>query len=164
MTALGGTIAPVSAWQECSLADTLVATWTTTLGVVRVEETLTHHPVRWRLWLHMPARPKAAPVVWARHIEDVAGERSVAFGDVEASLICAAVEEGVLDASSVIDVLRTRQTQLAESRVRPVRWGELCELAGVDPWERAARTRLSLGAVLSRLGLEAVRVEVWGGR
>ena len=164
MTALGGTIAPVSAWQECSLADTLVATWTTTLGVVRVEETLTHHPVRWRLWLHMPARPKAAPVVWARHIEDVAGERSVAFGDVEASLICAAVEEGVLDASSVIDVLRTRQTQLVESRVRPVRWGELCELAGVDPWERAARARLSLGAVLARLGLEAVRVEVWGGR
>ena len=112
MTALGGTIAPVSAWQECSLADTLVATWTTTLGVVRVEETLTHHPVRWRLWLHMPARPKAAPVVWARHIEDVAdvaGERSVALRRLVSSelSVAAASATPACALASAILVVRT---------------------------------------------------------
>lgn len=164
MVALGG-IAPEarSAWQECSLADSLVSAWSTTLGVSMWRGHVVGHPVAWRLWLRMPAKPKAPPIVVVRHREDAHGDRCVALTDVEMTLVLAALEEGHCGPERFVELLRARQADMSEGRVRAIRWDDVCELAGVDPWRVAARARTSLGASLAQLGLEAVRIEVSGG-
>lgn len=165
MTALGSiTPATGTTWEECSLADSLVVSWPTTLGVVRWNERVVVHPVPWRLWLRMPARPKAPPVVVTRRAEDVHGERCVVLTDIEMTLVLAALEEGHCGPERFVDVLRARQTEMAERRVRPLRWSDVCELGGVDPWKVVAGPKcMSLGVALAKLGLEAVRIEVRGG-
>jgi len=148
-------------WEECTLADALVAPWPVVLGVHRAESgKVTGHPVPWRLWLSVPSKPKAPPIVITPRLALIAGARCVAFTDVEASLMCAAVEAGAFDAERLVELARQRQTEQLESRVRPFRWLDACDLAGVDPWAVARNAKLSLGRVLAALGCEAVRLEV----
>lgn len=148
-------------WDEYNLADLLVTRWPDALGVARDANGKLHgYPVPWRLWTRMPSRPKAPPIAIARRVDDLVGERCVAFGDVEAALLFVASEEGHCDQERLIAIARERQAAMGERRVRPLRWLDLCELAGVDPWQVAARSRRSLGVALAVLGLEAVRLEV----
>lgn len=165
MTALGSiTPATGTTWEECSLTDSLVVSWPTTLGVSRWNERIVGHPVPWRLWLRMPARPKAPPVAVVRRAEDVHGERCVVLTDVEMTLVLAALEETHCSSERFVELLRKRQTEMAERRVRALRWSDVCELGGVDPWKVVARpNHMSLGAALAKLELEAVRIEVRGG-
>lgn len=167
MSALGDmqpTTALSGRWEECSLADSLVASWPTTLGVSQWGGKLIGHPVPWRLWARFPSHPKAPPIVVTRSLDDVRGERCVALTDVEASLVFAALDEGAMTQERFVELVRARQVAMGEQRVRPLRWLDVCELAGVDPWRVVARElekgRTSLGVALARLGLEAVRLEV----
>lgn len=151
-------------WHECTLADALVAPWSTLLGVaLDARGRVVGHPVAWRLWTRMPSRPKAPPVVICTDLAHVTGDRCVAFTDVEATLVLAALTEGGLDAERFVEIARARQVAMAEGRVRPLRWLDVCELAGVDPWGVPRPSTMSLGAALAKLGLEAVRIETLGG-
>lgn len=98
-----------------------------------------------------------------RQIAHVTGDRCVALTDVEATLVLAALTEGGLDAERFVEIARARQVAMAEGRVRALRWLDVCELAGVDPWGVPRPSTMSLGVALAKLGLEAVRIETLGG-
>lgn len=148
-------------WHECTLADVLVAPWPAALGLSLDARGRVHgHPVAWRLWTRMPNKPKAPPIVVCVDLRLVVGDRCVAFTDVEAGMLFALTEEGHCDAERLFAIARERHAAMGESRVRPLRWLELCELAGVTWTDALERSKCSLGVALARLGLEAVRLEV----
>lgn len=152
-------------WHECTLAELVVARWPDALGLsVDANGRLHGHPVAWRLWTRMPSKPKAPPIVVCVELAHVVGDRCVAFTDVEAGMLFAASEEGHCDAERLVELARVRQAAMGESRVVRLRWGDVCELAGVTWTDALVRSPRSLGVALAALGLEAVRIEARGER